>query len=82
MFAGILLLTPYYRLFTERLHDSYKYLLTISYIRPNHSIPCEYDDMPEEYVEKYRFCYDDPTGLMFFTAKTAVIWCEEQTKSR
>lgn len=42
MFAGVCLLTPYYRLFTERLYESYKWLVPLCKVRPNHVFPCEY----------------------------------------
>ena len=78
MFAGLVLLTPYYRLFTERLYESYKFLVPLSYVKPNHYFPCEYSDDPEEYVAKYKFLYEDPRVLDFFYANTAKIWVEEQ----
>ena len=82
MFAGVCLITPYYRLFTERLYDVYKYLVPLSIVKPNHVFPCEYKDSPEEYVEKYRFVFEDPRNLEFFTAKTATVWVEEQEAAR
>lgn len=78
MFAGLVLLTPYYRLFTERLYESYKFLLPLSYVKPNYYFPCEYSDAPEEYVAKYKWVYDDPLVIDFFFANTAKIWVEEQ----
>ena len=82
MFAGVILLTPYYRLFTERLYEAYKYLVPLSAVRPNHVFPCEYEEMPEEYVNKYRPIFEDPRNLLFFTARTAKIWVEEQQAAR
>ena len=82
MFAGVCLLTPYYRLFTERLYESYKYLVPLNTIRPYHVFQCEYEEMPEAYVEKYRLCFEDPRNLLFFTARTAKIWVEEQQEAR
>ena len=36
MISGVILLTPYYRLYTELLYESYKYLVPLTYFRPNH----------------------------------------------
>lgn len=82
MFSGVCLLTPYYRLFTERLYESYKWLIPLCKVRPNHVFPCEYQEMPEEYLQKYRLIFEDERNLLFFTATTAKIWVEEQQVSR
>lgn len=82
MFAGVCLLTPYYRLFTERLYEAYKYLKPLCLVRPNHVFPCEYEEMPEEYINKYRLIFEDKRNLLFFTARTARIWVEEQQAAR
>lgn len=42
MFAGVVLLTPYYRLFTEKLYQAYKYLVPLTWVKPNHIFKCEY----------------------------------------
>jgi len=44
MFAGVVLLTPYYRLFTERLYEAYKFVVPLSYVRPNHIIMSEFEE--------------------------------------
>ena len=82
MFSGVCLLTPYYRLFTERLYEAYKWLIPLCKVRPNHVFPCEYQEMPEEYLQKYRLIFDDERNVLFFTANTAKIWVEEQQVSR
>ena len=53
MFAGVVLLTPYYRLFTERLYDAYKWLIPLTMVKPMHKFPTEYEEMDKEYEEKY-----------------------------
>lgn len=82
MFAGVCLLTPYYRLFTERLYEAYKYLVPLCKVRPGHVFPCEYEDMPEDYIKKYKLIFEDPRNVLFFTATTAKIWVEEQDVAR
>ena len=37
MFSGVILLTPYYRLFTERLYSAYKYLVPLTKVHPNYT---------------------------------------------
>lgn len=82
MFSGVLLLTPYYRLFTERLYEAYKWLVPLVKIRPNHVFECEYESMPEEYIDKYRLIFEDSRNVLFFTAVTAKLWVEEQAVAR
>ena len=82
MISGVVLMTPYYRLFTERLYDAYKYLIPLTAIKPNHKFECEYGEMTPEYYAKFKECIDDPRGLNFFTAQLARIWVEEQEKAR
>ena len=82
MFKGVVLLTPYYRLFTERLYEAYKYLVPMTYIKPNHVFRSEYSEMPQEYYQRYSEIFEDPRNVDFFTAITARLWCEEQELSR
>lgn len=82
MFSGVLLLTPYYRLFTERLYEAYKYLIPLTKVRPNHVFECEYESMPQDYIDKYRLIFEDPRNLLFFTATTAKLWVEEQAVAK
>jgi len=77
MFSGVVLLTPYYRLYTERLYESYKLLLPISKIYPNYVITSEFAEIDEEYMERYKVMLEDPRNLNFFTATTGKIWVEE-----
>jgi len=77
MFSGIVLLTPYYRLFTERLNEVYKYLVPLTYVKPNHSFYAEYAEMPEAYVAKYREIFEDTRNVGHFTAVMACVWVEE-----
>ena len=82
MFAGVVLLTPYYRLFTERLYDAYKFIVPLSMVKPMHKFPTEFAEMDEEYEEQYKEIFHDPREIGFFTAKTARIWVEEQKIAR
>lgn len=36
MFKGVVLLSPYYRLFTEKLYETYKYLVPLCWVKPRH----------------------------------------------
>jgi len=82
MFSGVILLTPFYRLFTERLYEAYKYLIPLTYVQPNHVFVSEYAEMDPDYAAKYKFIFEDPRNLDFFTATTAKLWIEEQELSR
>jgi len=82
MFAGVVLLTPYYRLFTERLYDVYRMLIPLSIVKPNHKFVCEYAELDPEWVAKYKQIFEDTRNLEFFTAMTARLWVEEQETAR
>ena len=77
MITAVILLTPYYRLYTEKLYDSYKLLVPIAYFRPNQILPCEYSDPDPEWEAKYKWYDEDPRTVRFYTARTACIWVEE-----
>ena len=74
MFSGIVLLTPYYHLYTERLYESYKLILPLSKIYPNYVITSEFEEKDEDYTERYKVILEDPRNLNFFTVTTAKIW--------
>ena len=78
MFAGVVLLTPYYRLFTERLYEAYKFLVPLTNVRPNHVFECEFSEQDPEYMARYELLFSDPRNLTFFTAVTARLWVEQQ----
>lgn len=78
MLSGVVLLTPYYRLFTDKLYEAHKMLIPLTNIRPNHVFMSEFAEMDPEYEETYRHAFEDPTNLNFFTAMTARCWIEEQ----
>ena len=82
MFDGVVLLTPYYRLFTERLYDNYKFIVPLTMVKPMHKFPTEFAEMDEEYEEQYKEIFHDPREIGFFTAMTARIWVEEQKIAR
>lgn len=82
MFSGVILLTPYYRLFTERLYQSYKYLLPLTKVHPSYTFECEFVEPDPEYYAKYKANIDDPRWVLTFTAMTATLWVEEQEKAR
>ena len=81
MITGVILLTPFYRLFTERLYDSENKLRLLSWFAPYKKFYSEFSEKPEWYKEEYKLVNEDQKALDFFTAKTALIWIEEQRKA-
>ena len=77
MFKGVVLLTPYYRLFTERLYEAYKMLVPLTMFQPNKLFYSEFAEIDEDYLAKYREIFEDKRNLAFFTATTARMWIEE-----
>lgn len=53
MFKAVILVSPYYRLFTERLYEVYKYLVPLTWVKPNHLFHSEYSEMDEDYAKTY-----------------------------
>ena len=82
MFKAVILVSPYYRLFTERLYEVYKYLVPMTWVKPNHKFYSEFSEMDEEYAKTYHQVLTDPRNVDFFTATTARAWVEEQDKAR
>lgn len=82
LFSGVILLTPYYRLFTERLYSAYKFLKPLVKVHPNYTFECEYAEQDPEYYAKYKTLLDDSRWVSNFTAMTATIWVEEQEKAK
>ena len=74
MFSGVFLLTPYYRLFTERLYDAYKFILPLTYVKPNHIFKSEYAEMEADYYAQWNQIFEDPRNVDYFTAVTAAMW--------
>ena len=82
MFSGVILITPYYRLFTEKLYQAYWQLIPLTNIKPNFAFQSEFVEMPADYLEKYGLIWNDPRNVCYFTAMTARIWIEEQEKAK
>ena len=82
MFAGVVLLTPYFRHARELLYQVYKYVKTLAFAHPYYIFKCNWDPPSQEYLEKYRQLIEDPKNIEFYTAQTACIWVEEQTKTK
>jgi len=77
MISGVLLLTPYYRLYTERLYGAYTWLIPLTNLKPNHKFMCEFAEMDPAYLARYAHVFEDPRNVSFFTATTARLWVEE-----
>lgn len=54
MFAGVLLLTPFYRLYTEELVEAYKYLIPLTTVNPNFVFQCKFSPLEPDYEAKYK----------------------------
>ena len=79
MFSGICLLTPFYRLYKEKLYNYYpicKFLTLIG--RPDTFWKSEYKPHPPEIMAEFAEKINDKRNSPGFTAKTATIWKEEQ----
>ena len=82
MFSGVVLLTPYYRLFTEKLYEAYKWLIPLTNVRPNHKFMCEFSEMDPDWAARYKPILEDPRNVNHFTATTARMWIEQQELAR
>ena len=51
LISGVVLLSPYYRLFTEKLYDNYKYVVPITWVKPKHFFMSEFAEFDEEYYK-------------------------------
>ena len=60
MFTGVCLLTPYYRLWTDKLDTLYPLIKLYSFINPYKLIPCEYKPLEPEYEKKWGHLENDP----------------------
>lgn len=82
MFSGLSLLTPYYRLWTEKLYKVYNAVKCLSKVRPNYEFKSEFQEDEPGYWEEWHEIFEDPRSIYSFTAKTASLWVEEQEKAR
>lgn len=82
MFTGMCLLTPYYRLWTEKLYTHQRLIKLYRFISPFKLIPCEFKDLEPEYEKKWGHLERDPKFLPFFTPTVGVLWVEEQAAAK
>ena len=54
MISGIVLLSPFYRLFTERLYDNESTLRLLSWFTPFKKFMSEHAEKPDWYLEEYK----------------------------
>lgn len=81
MFTGICLLTPYYRLWTDKLYAHQPLLKLYRCINPHKMIPAEFKELPPEMEAKWGEKYNDPKADCSFTVTTGVLWAEEQARA-
>ena len=81
MFAGIVLLSPFYRHLSEKMYDNETLIKTLAWLRPNHKFNNEFDEKPDWYQKEYKKVIEDPKFVYHATAKTLQIFIDEQRKA-
>ena len=81
MFAGIVLLSPFYRHGSERMYDNERLINALAWIRPNLKFANEFDEKPDWYKKEYKKVIDDPKFVYHATAMTLKIFMDEQRKA-
>ena len=82
MFAGIVLLSPFYRHGSERMYENERLINAVAWFRPNTKWNNEFDEKPDWYKKEYKKVIDDPKFVYHATAKTLQIFIDEQRKAR
>ena len=82
LFSGVCLLTPYYRLWTEKLYNLQPVLKLATYLAPHLHIMPEFRKLKPEDEEKWGHLYHDPNNNHEFTPTTAVLWATEQERAK
>lgn len=81
LISGVILITPYYRLYTEKLY-SYEYIFkAMCLFKPHFVIKTEFKELPEVYLEQWKEIFNDPTFVEQFTPTTGLLWINEQRKA-
>lgn len=81
MFAGVCLLTPYYRLWTEKLYSLQPVFKLGTYLAPHKLIKPEFKELTPEVMAKWGHLHRDPKNNHEFTPTTAVLWATEQERA-
>jgi alpha-beta hydrolase superfamily lysophospholipase len=82
IFTGVALLTPYYRLWTEKLYTLMPVFKLGSYIVPHLVIEPEFKPLTPEIEAKWGHIHHDPRNDHSFTPTTALIWAAEQERAQ
>jgi len=82
MLTGVCLLTPYYRLWTEKLYDLQPLFKFANYIAPYKLIKPEFKELEPEVQAKWGHIHDDPNCDHRFTPTTGVMWAKEQIRAK
>ena len=82
LFTGVATLTPYYRVWTDKLYNCNRLLSFLDNIYPHYMIPSEFQEPEPEWMEKWGELERDPATIGQFTARTGKIWIDEQEKAQ
>ena len=80
MFTGVATLTPYYRLYTEKLYDNGQLIKLLNKIHPHYMAASEWQERDPEWKAKWGELDEDKVYENKFTARTASLWIEEQKR--
>lgn len=79
LFSGVCLLTPFYRLYKEKLYNYYPICKFLTYIGKSETFwKSEYKPHKPEHELQFADKINDKRHGSGFTAKTATLWKEEQ----
>ena len=70
LFTGVAALTPYYRLWTEKLYQNKRLISFLNAVHPHYSAKSEFKERDPEYMLKWGEYATDPTFIRKFTART------------
>ena len=82
IFKAAVLLTPFYRLYDEKLYDKYPLLSIVSCIAPNKIIHMLNSENGPEYEAKWGHVVNDHGQVKLVTPMTAVSWVTMQAKAK
>ena len=71
LFTGVAALTPYYRLWTEKLYENKRLISFLNVVHPHYSAKSEFKERDSEWMTKWRDLATDQTFIRKFTARTA-----------
>ena len=75
MFTGVILLSPFFKTYADKLEKIYKLIYCLQYVAPHkqfHSAPTT--ERNAEYAAKFKQFLVSPANVGFCTAQTGVFW--------